>query len=43
MNTHKYLHEYGQNNYQSYKVLNKKTFSVPKDYYYENLYIKENV
>ena len=41
-NTHKSLYENAFNTYKSYKVLNKKTFSVPKDNYYKNLYIKED-
>jgi len=43
-NTHKTLHEKILNNYINYKVLNKNTFSIPTDTYYNNnLYIKEDV
>lgn len=41
-NTHISLYENAFNTYKSYKILNKKTFSVPKDNYYDNLYIKED-
>ena len=42
-NTHKSLYEYAFDNYKSYKILNKKTFSIPKDKYYDSLYIKNDV
>ncbi len=42
-NTHKSLYNYAFNNYQSIKVLNKKTFNVLKDTYYDRLYIKNNL
>ena len=42
-NTHKSLYEYAFNNYKSIKVLNKKTFHVIKDKYYDKLYIKNDV
>ena len=42
-NTHKTLYEKTFENYKSYKVLNKKTFSVPGDTYYDELYIKNDV
>lgn len=42
-NTHKTLYEKTFENYKSYKVLNKKTFSVPVDTYYDELYIKNDV
>ena len=43
-NTHKSLYENAFNEYLSYKILNKNTFSVIKDTYYNNnLYIKNNV
>lgn len=41
-NTHISLYENALNTYKSYKVLNKKTFAIPKDNYYNNLYIKED-
>lgn len=41
-NTHKTLYEKTFNNYKSYKVLNKKNFSVLGDTYYDKLYIKNN-
>ena len=42
-NTHKSLYEYAFDNYKSYNILNKKTFSIPKDKYYDSLYIKNDV
>ena len=42
-NTHKTLFEKTFNNYKSYKVLNKKNFSVLGDTYYDELYIKNNL
>lgn len=42
-NTHKSLYEKVFDNYINYKVLNKGKFKVEKDYYYEYLYIKEDV
>ena len=43
-NTHKELYEYAENNYESYKVLNKENYQVFGDTYYNgNLYIKEDV
>ena len=42
-NTHKYLYEKIFNNYINFKVLNKKTFTVEKDSYYDYLYIKDDV
>ena len=42
-NTHKALYQYAFDNYQSIKVLNKKTFQVLKDDYYDKLYIKHDV
>lgn len=42
-NTHKSLYEKVFNNYINYKVLNKGKFKVEKDYYYDYLYIKEDV
>ena len=42
-NTHKSLYEKTFQNYQSYQVLNKNTFSVPADDYYDKLYIKNDV
>ena len=42
-NTHKSLYEYAFNNYKSIKVLNKKTFKVLGDTYYDKLYIKNDV
>lgn len=41
--THKTLFEKTFNNYKSYKVLNKKTFSIPGDSYYDKLYIKNDL
>lgn len=41
--THKTLFENTFNNYKSYKVLNKKNFSVLGDNYYDKLYIKNNL
>ena len=41
--THKTLFEKTFSNYNSYKVLNKKTFSVPGDSYYDKLYIKNDL
>ena len=42
-NTHKSLYEKIFANYQNYKVLNKNTFTVLKDDYYDKLYIKNDV
>lgn len=43
-NTHTSLYGYAFNNYISYKVLNKNTFTVLKDNYYNNnLYIKNDL
>ena len=42
-NTHKYLYNYAFNNYKSIKVLNKKTFEVLNENYYDKLYIKNDV
>lgn len=42
-NTHKSLYEKIFNNYINFKVLNKNTFKVEKDSYYDNLYIKEDI
>lgn len=43
-NTHKSLYEYAYDNYISYKILNKNTFSVLQDKYYNNnLYIKNDL
>jgi len=42
-NTHKTLYEKIFNNYINYKVLNKDTFNIKKDSYYDYLYIKEDV
>lgn len=42
-NTHKSLYEKIFDNYINYKVLNKNTFKVEKDSYYDSLYIKEDV
>lgn len=42
-NTHKSLYGYAFDNYKSYNILNKKTFSIPKDKYYDSLYIKNDV
>lgn len=41
--THKTLFEETFSNYKSYKVLNKKTFSIPGDSYYDKLYIKNDL
>lgn len=41
---HKKLYEYAFNNYKSYKILDKNTYKVTKDNYYQgNLYIKKDV
>ena len=38
------LYEYAFNNYKSYKILDKNTYKVTKDNYYQgNLYIKKDV
>ena len=42
-NTHKTLYEQIFNKYINYKVLNKNTFKIEKDSYYDYLYIKEDV
>lgn len=43
-NDHKNLFEYGFQNFQSYQVLNKDTFSLEEDYYKNyNVYIKHNI
>ena len=42
-NTHRSLYEYAFNNYKTIKVLNKKTFDVIKDNYYDKLYIKNDL
>lgn len=43
-NTHKDLYQYAYDNYISYKILNKNTFTVLKDTYYNNnLYIKNDL
>jgi len=42
-NTHKSLYEKIFNNYVNLKVLNKNTFRVEKDSYYDHLYIKDDV
>lgn len=42
-NTHKTLYEKIFDNYINYKVLNKNTFKVEKDSYYDYLYIKNDV
>lgn len=43
-NTHKDLYQYAFNNYQSYQVLNKRTFEVIGDTHYDGeFYIKNNV
>lgn len=42
-NTHRTLYEKIFNNYVNFKVLNKKTFKVEKDSYYDNLYIKDDI
>ena len=41
-NTHKSLYEYAFNNYKSLKILNKNTFKVLNDKYYDKLYIKND-
>lgn len=42
-NTHKTLYEKIFDNYINYKVLNKNTFKVEKDSYYDSLYIKDDI
>ena len=42
-NTHKSLYEKIFNNYINFKVLNKNTFKVEEDSYYDNLYIKKDL
>lgn len=42
-NTHKSLYEKIFDNYINYKVVNKNTFKVEKDSYYDNLYVKDDV
>lgn len=42
-NTHKSLYEKIFDNYINYKVLNKNTFKVEKDSYYDYLYIKDDI
>ena len=42
-NTHKTLYESIFDNYINFKVLNKNTYKVEKDSYYDNLYIKNDV
>jgi D-alanyl-D-alanine carboxypeptidase len=42
-NTHKSLYEMAFNNYKSIKVINKKTFTVLNDHYYDKLYVKNDV
>lgn len=41
-NTHTSLYEYAFNNYKSVKVLDKKSFKVVGDSYYDELYIEED-
>ena len=42
-NTHKTLYEKIFDNYINYKVLNKNTFTIEKDSYYDYLYIKDDI
>ena len=42
-NTHKTLYEKIFDNYINYKVVNKNTFKIEKDSYYDNLYVKDDV
>ena len=42
-NTHKTLYENIFNNYINYKVLNKNTFKIEKESYYDYLYIKDDI
>lgn len=42
-NTHQTLYEKIFDNYVNYKVLNKSKFKIEKDYYYDYLYIKDDV
>ena len=42
-NTHKSLYEKTFDNYINYKILNKNTFKIEKDSYYDYLYIKEDI
>lgn len=42
-NTHKSLYEKIFDNYINYKVLNKNTYKIEKDSYYDYLYIKEDI
>lgn len=42
-NTHTSLYEYAFNNYQKVKVLDKNSFMVVGDDYYDKLYIKEDI
>ncbi|MBQ2872385.1 MAG: D-alanyl-D-alanine carboxypeptidase [Bacilli bacterium] len=42
-NTHKTLYEKIFDNYINFKVINKNTFKVEKDSYYDDLYVKDDV
>ena len=42
-NTHKTLYKKIFDNYINYKVVNKNTFKIEKDSYYDNLYVKDDV
>lgn len=40
--THEQLYEYGFNNYNNYRILNKKKFKIDQAYYPNQIYIKED-